>query len=386
MSISRRRFLRETSLLSTAAVLRLSSSTQAQQASPPPGTPTYQTLIPPKLPTLREAGASRNLLTGCAVNTRALAADPQYALLVRQQADIVVAEDAMKFGPLRPTPDTFFFDEADALFTFAEAAGMKVRGHNFAWHRQLPPWFSGTVTPQNAEAVLVRHIETVAGRYAGRVQSWDVVNEAIHIPDGRPGGLRFAPWYQLLGPGYLDLAFRTAKRADPSALLCYNDYGLEGETPEEAAKRAAILTLLRGLLDRQVPVEAVGIQSHITAGPEHLAGPGLQRFMTAVQGMGLKLMITELDVSDRLLPAAPAPRDAAIADAYRHYLDLTLANPDVIALLTWGLTDRYTWLNGADVGRRDHLPARCLPFDANLRPVPAYCAAVEAIQRIRPRP
>ena len=134
-----------------------------------------------------------------------------------------------------------------------------------------------------------------------------------------------------------------------------------------------------------MPVDAVGIQSHITAGPDHRGGPGLQQFMAAVQGMGLKLMITELDISDRLLPAATVPRDEAVADAYRQYLDLTLANPDVIALLTWGLTDRYTWLNNADVGRRDRLPARCLPFDANLRPVPAYRAAVEAIQRARPR-
>ena len=193
MSITRRHLLSGASFLSAAAALRFTASATAQNTAAPAGTPAWQTLVPPQTPTLREAGASRKLRVGCAVNVRALTTDPQYALLIKQQANIVVAEDAMKFGPLRPTPDTFFFDDADALFTFAEAAGMEVRGHNFCWHRQLPPWFAGVVTSQNAEAVLVRHIETVAGRYAGRVQSWDVVNEAIHIPDGQPGGLRNAP-------------------------------------------------------------------------------------------------------------------------------------------------------------------------------------------------
>lgn len=391
MALTRRNFLELLSITGAATTLGLSGSSIAQApqppapASAPPGTPAYQKDVPPQLPTIREAGANRNLLAGCAVDVRALHSDPMYANLVKQQAGIVVAENSMKFGPLRPAPDQFRFDEADDLFAFAERNGMKVRGHNFVWHRQLPRWFSTYVTPANAETVLVNHIETVGQRYAGRVHSWDVVNEAIQVSDGLPGGLRNSPWYKLLGPGYIDLAYRTAKRADPSALLCYNDYDIESEAPEQAAKRAAVLNLVRGMKQRGVPLDAVGIQSHIHAGTGEVYGPGLQRFMADLHSLGLKILLTEMDVNDRALPADIPTRDRAVAEVYRNYLDLTLANPNVIALLTWGLTDRYTWLNG-EGARKDKLPERALPFDADLHPVPAYIAEVQAIQNAPTRP
>ncbi len=390
MSISRREFLSGASALGASAALGTTGVTALtgcrHQARPvaavmmPPGTPAGMALVPPQLATIREAGASRNLLAGCAVNVKLLGTETAYAQLIRQQADIVVAEDAMKFGPLRPTPDTFFFEDADFLFGFAAANGMAVRGHNFAWHCQLPPWFAGYVNRTNAEAILTQHIETVAGRYAGRVHSWDVVNEAILVEDGLPGGLRHSPWYALLGPGYIDLAFRTAKRADPGALLCLNEYGIEGERPEDERKRVALLALLRGMQSRGVPIDAVGIQSHIVGGPAYACGPGLGRFMGQAQAMGLKLLITEFDVNDRFLPGVALDvRDRAIAAAYRDYLNLTLANPEVIALLTWGITDKWTWLNKRDA-RIDGLGERGLPFDADLRPTPAYSAEVAAIQ------
>ncbi len=395
MSISRRKFVYGASALGTAAAMQVPGWAQSGAPQPagtpatvpamPPGTPASTAIVPPELTTIREAAAARHLLAGCAVNTRLIGVDAAYTQLIRQQANIVVAENAMKFGPLRPTPETFFFDDADRLFSFAEANGMAVRGHNFVWHRQLPRWFDGYVTPANAQSVLVQHIETVGGRYAGRVHSWDVVNEAIEVGDGPPNGLRNSPWYKLLGPGYLDLAYRTARRVDPKALLCYNDYGIEGETPEQTAKRAAVLALVRGMVQRGVPLDAVGIQSHIVGGPRYACGAGLQSFMAEIQRMGLKLLLTEMDVNDRFLPADIATRDREIAATYRDYLHLTLANPDVVALLTWGITDRYTWLNSEDA-RVDKLPERALPFDADLRPTLAYPATVAAIQAAPARP
>jgi endo-1,4-beta-xylanase len=173
--------------------------------------------------------ATRGLLYGCAVDVPALSAEPAYAALIRQQCNLVVAENAMKWGGLRPAPETFHFDQADALMAFAEANRIKVRGHNLAWHEWNPKWFDTYLTAANARQALVNHIRTVAGRYAGRIHSWDVVNEAIDVKQGRPDGLRDSVWLRLVGEGYLDIAFRTAREADPKALLTYNDYGIEAE-------------------------------------------------------------------------------------------------------------------------------------------------------------
>ncbi len=340
------------------------------------------TAVPSGMPTLREAARSRGLRAGCAVDIRALRADAPYAQLVKEQCNLVVAENAMKFGLIQPKQNVFFFDEADFLFSFAQTHGIEVRGHNFVWHREIPAWFEEHASPQNAASILVKHIDTVGGRYAGRVQSWDVVNEAIHLEDGKPDGLRDSPWYRLLGPGYIDLAFRTARQVDPHALLCYNEYGIEGENAGDAAKRAAVLTLLRGMRERGVPLDAVGIQSHISAGGSAPYGQGLTDFMGAIRAMGLQIMLTEMDVNDRALGADIRTRDAAIGAAYYQYLMLALANPAVNAVLTWGITDRYTWLNGKDSDahlRSDKLPERPLPFDADLKPKLAYVGEVQAI-------
>jgi endo-1,4-beta-xylanase len=325
--------------------------------------------------TLRAAAARNGLLAGTCVTVPRLRDTPEYAALIAQQASIVVAESEMKFGPLRPAPDKFFFDQADFLVDFATQHKSKVRGHNFVWHRSLPAWFAGFVTPANAEQVLTHHIQTVAARYAGRIHSWDVVNEAIQVDDNLPGGLRNSPWQKVL-PGYIDIAFRTARAADPHALLCYNDYGIEGEDPKSAAKRAAVLALVRGMQQRGVPIDAVGIQSHLTAG--HTYGPQLLAFMADVRGLGLKLLLTEMDVNDRELPPDPATRDAVVAKTYSDYLTQTLRDPAVLALLTWGITDRFTWLNHED-NRKDNLPERCLPFDSDFHPTPAFTAELNAL-------
>jgi endo-1,4-beta-xylanase len=300
-----------------------------------------------------------------------LAHDAGYAALVREQSNIVVAENAMKWGPMRPTIDTYNFVEADALVAFAEANTMKVRGHNLCWHRQLPGWFETEATTANARDLLTSHIQHVAGRYAGRMHSWDVVNEAILPTDGRADGLRESPWLKLVGDDYIELAFHTARAADPTALLTYNDYGIEGEDAASARKRAAVLILMRRLKARRVPLDAVGIQSHISAG--HQYGTGLTGFMTAIRGMGLQIFLTEMDVNDREWPADDGIRDSVVADTYGSYLDLTLREPAVRVAITWGITDRSTWLNSEDA-RRDHLPERCLPFDDKDAPTKAFFA------------
>ena len=367
---TRRQFLSQTAATASLAALPIRALSQIQSAT---------TL---RAAAASESAASRGLLVGCCVPARALRNDPAYAALVKQQMNILVAENEFKFGPIHPQPTTFFFDDADTIIDFAEQNGMKMRGHNFVWHRALPPWFATYVTPQNAEQVLVNHIETVGGRYKGRIHSWDVVNEAIQVSDNLPNGMRNSPWQKVL-PNYIDTAFRTARRVDPHALLTYNDYDIEAEDAASTAKRAAILDLVRGMQQRGVPIDAIGIQSHIHAGPKpdgsHTYGPALTQFMKDVQSLGLKLMLTEMDVNDRDIPADIPTRDAAVADLYSSYLRTTLANKNVLALLTWGITDKYTWLNH-EGARKDGQPERSLPFDADLKPKPAFFAELNALK------
>ena len=323
--------------------------------------------------------AARGLLYGCAVDVHALKADPAYASLIREQCSILVAENAMKWGPLRPSADTFRFDEVDTLVAFAEAKNIKMRGHNLAWHRGNPKWFDAELTAANARKLLVTHIQTVMGRYAGRMHSWDVVNEAIDVKDGRPDGMRNTVWLRLAGDDYLDLAFRTAREADPKALLTYNEYGIESDDPEAEKKRAATLAMLRRMLDHKVPLDALGVQSHIAVAGAHgpTYGPGLVRFLSSVRALGLQVFITEMEVNDRTLAADIPQRDTAVAAAYKQYLDLVLAEPAVRAVLTWGITNRHTWLNGED-SRADGQPERPLPFDSNYHPTQAFSAIRDA--------
>ena len=375
MPLSRRSFLRDASSTAAAATLGLSGCAHPRAAAK----------LPAPAITIAQAGRRTGILAGSAVDVRALRTSAPYADLIRTQCAIVVAENAMKFGPLHPDQNRFFFDDADYLVEFAQRNGILVRGHNFVWHRQLPGWFGASATAANAEQILVDHIEHVAGRYRGRIHSWDVCNEVIHLEDHQPGGLRASPWYTLLGPRYIDVAFQAARRADPHALLCYNDYGIESESPADAAKRASVLALLRGMQARGVPIDAVGIQGHISAGPNRHYGPSLTRFMAEVQALGLKLFVSEMDVNDRELPPSEAARDAGVAATYAEFLQATLANQALIMMLTWGLTDRYTWLNGED-SRADHLPERCLPFDSALQPLPALNAEIHALLQAPPRP
>ncbi len=331
---------------------------------------------------LKAHAAARGLTYGCAVVPYLLDRDEAYTRLVKEQAGILVAENSMKWAPMRPAIDRFNFEQADKLVAFAEANGMLVRGHNLCWHRQLPKWFEAEANKSNARELLTTHITTVAGRYAGKLQAWDVVNEAVFPPDGRKDGLRDSPWMRLIGPEYIELAFRTARAADSHALLTYNDYGIEAEDDASAKKRAAVLELVQGLKDRGVPLDAVGVQSHIEVGKAY--GAGLTSFLAAVRGMGLQIFVTEMDVNDRELSSNDKLRDDEVAKLYREYLELVLRDPAVKTVLTWGITDRNTWLNGEDA-RKDHLPERCLPFDARLEPVEAFFGMRDAFDFVGSR-
>jgi endo-1,4-beta-xylanase len=337
---------------------------------------------------LRARAASRGLLAGCAVDAAVLRSDEAYRNLLTEQYNIVVGENCMKWGNLRPTADTYSFDEADELMAFAQTHGMKVRGHNFVWHEALPKWFEATVNKDNAQKFMTDHIMTVGGRYKGRIHSWDVVNEAIWIKDGRPDGLRSSsPWMQMLGPEYINIAFKTARQVDPKALLTYNEYGIEYDTEEEGKKRAAVLGLLRRMKAAGTPIDALGIQSHIRAGGKDTFGKGLTELIASAREMGLQVFITEMDVKDEDIDSNDiSVIDREVANVYRDYLTTVLHDPSVKAMLTWGVSDKHTWLNSPSQRKKNpDRMARPLPFDKDYAPKEAFFAIRDAFDGAKKR-
>ena len=337
---------------------------------------TEQPIAPPALRgSLRHIAAARGLKFGAAIPWEELVGYPAYANLVIQQCGILVPEVELKWNALRPAPEEFDFRGADRLYAFAALHGMLLRGQPLIWEQALPQWFMSAVNAQNAKSVMMRHISTVVAHFAGKTHSWDVVNEAIQLEDGRIDGLKVTPWLRFLGPEYIDTAFHIAHAADPNATLVLNENWLEPENYAAERKRQAMLALLTQLKRNGVPIHALGVQSHVSAEMQ-TTGPRFKRFLQAIEDLGLAIMITEMDVRDQRLPSNVEERDQLVAKQYQDYLSFMLQFTSLTTIVTWGLTDRYTWLARAHP-RADGLAVRPLPYDADLNPKPAW----EAIRR-----
>jgi endo-1,4-beta-xylanase len=331
-----------------------------------------------ELKALRDVAASRGLLFGAAIPKRNLAGDLIFSRLASRQCGILVPELELKWEALRPTPDRFDFSGGDWLYEYTQQNHMLFRGHTLVWEAALPAWFASTVNALNAKSIMLDHISTVVRHYAGKMHSWDVVNEAFRIEDGRPDGLKITPWLQYIGPDYIAEAFHAAREADPTAALYYNENWLEPETESSEKKRRAVLTLLTSFRKKGVPIHGLGIQSHIFA-DANVTGPKYWRFLQEVSDLGLTIIISELDVRDKNLPANTEVRDRAVAEQYYKYLSLVLKCTAVKAVLTWGLSDRYTWIARSQP-RTDGSPVRPLPYDAYLAPTASRWAIQAALQ------
>lgn len=331
-------------------------------------------------PSLRQLAVRSGRYFGTCAQVQNLLADPAYAALVTGQCSVLVPENELKWGTLRPSPtQPFNFAPADVALAFAEQHGMRVRGSCFTWTNDLPWWFDAYVTPQNALQVLEEHITTVMTRYKGRVFSWDVANEATY-----GGGYYPTPWAKLLGPRYLDAAFRIAHRTDPGAQLLLNEYNLEYSNAYSRERQRAVLRVLDELLSRGVPVHGLGVQGHLEwAAMAHQFDARQHRsFLRRVAAMGLRVVITELDVTDVNLPTDPVTRDRGVAAAYQRYLETVLDEPCVDGIVSWGLSDKYTWINSSNekrFQRADGHAERPLPFDGSMGAKPARDATARAL-------
>jgi len=331
----------------------------------------------PEIPKLRELARQKNLLFGSAVSDPQLKR-PDLTALLLDQCSILVAENQMKWRGTHPEQDRFDFTQADNFMNFAESNHLTARGHNLCWHEHNPPWLDAAITQQNAVSLLTTHIQTVATRYKGRIHSWDVVNEAIDPTHKNPGGLRNSLWLTNIGPDYLDLAYRTAAKSDPAALLTYNDYDIETDSPSQQAKREAVLAMLQTAIKKGTPIQALGMQSHLRTNEGTSTWTGLNKFLKEIEKLNLKVYVTELDVDDQFMPADIPERDRQVAEIYRSYLDNILRHNSVKAVLTWCLSDRDSWLQNFRP-RKDAQPQRPLPFDAQLNPKPAFYALRDSL-------
>jgi endo-1,4-beta-xylanase len=289
--------------------------------------------------TLRQLAKPTGVRIGTAVNTSALADDATYRTLVAQQFNSVTPENVMKWEVVQPERSRYDFTEADELVAFARANKQKVRGHTLVWHNQLPKWLTdGTWTKKELRSILREHIRTEVGHFRGQIWAWDVVNEAIDDN----GQLRDTFWLQNLGPGYIADAFRWAHKADPKAILFYNDYNIEGVN----AKSDRVYALVQQLQAEGVPIQGVGVQGHLST--DYDLPSDMQANLHRFGKLGLRTAVTEADVRITL-PVTPAERLAQSA-GYSYMLQSCLLERSCISYTVWGFTDKYSWVPGTFPG------------------------------------
>jgi endo-1,4-beta-xylanase len=328
--------------------------------------------------------AAANTLTrrrsgfGAAVAWADLNADPDLAKAIKAYCAEIVPVYELKWGPLRSSRDAFAFGPADALMDFAERNAMKMRGHNLVWYYGMPDWTREISSPAEAERELLRHIGTVVSRYRDRIVSWDVVNEPISDNPKSDRDRRETLWTHFLGESYAATAFRAAAAADPEARLVVNEYDIEFADAASRIKRAALRRFALELLDAGAPLHAIGLQCHLR-GDKPIDRDGVTEFVEEMRGEGLDIYVTELDVQDQYLPEPAAERDAIVARAVTEVLAAISAPAPIDTLLTWGLSDRYSWISQM-FPRADHTPNRPLPLDSQFNPKP-FMTAIEKFTR-----
>lgn len=305
--------------------------------------------------------------------------------VIETQFNSVVAENVMKSGVIQPREGEFKFELPDQFVAFAAQHDMYTVGHCLIWHSQAPRWFfTDEQGNEVSREVLIdrmkAHIDAVAGRYRGKVDCWDVVNEAFEDD----GSWRENKFYQIVGPEYVELAFRFAQEADPDAELLYNDYSMFHK-----GRRDAVVTLVKDLKAKGLRIDGIGMQAHY--GMDYPDFDDFEESIIAFAGAGVEVHITEMDISvlpmpdpgvgadvrasfeyqEKMNPYAdglPEEVRQAWHDRYLNFFRIFLKHQDKIKRVTlWGVSDRQSWKNNWPVRGRTDYP---LLFDRELQPKP----------------
>jgi endo-1,4-beta-xylanase len=350
-----------------------------------------------------QAAFKQDFLVGTALGTAQIMGEEPRALeLAAEQFNAITPENCLKWAEVHPEPEVYNFEPSDKYVAWGEEHGMFIVGHTLVWHNQTPAWaFAGVGgKPLDRATALARiksHIETVVGRYKGRIDGWDVVNEAINdegqLRTGPVGAWpkRGEPWHAAIGDDYIEQAFRFAHAADPDAELYYNDYN-----EWYPAKIKAISELVTGLKAKGVRIDGLGLQGHW--GIDYPELEEIDHMLTEYSKLGVKLKITELDVSVLPMPGRqtgaeitararpeaagnpyadglPADKQQELARRYADIFRLFVKHRDAIDRVTfWGVHDGQSWRNGWPVGNRVDYP---LLFDREYQPKPAFDAVIE---------
>lgn len=322
---------------------------------------------------LREYADKIGLNVGTCIFGRTYQTNQDYNKVLTRDFNTIVAENEMKASAMQPQKGQFSFGTADQMVTFAQENNMKVRGHTLVWHAQNPSWLSGgSWTRETLLEQMKLHIEGVVGHFKGKVFEWDVVNEAFS--DNSSGGLRGSFWQRTIGDDFLDSAFTYAHRANPDAILYYNDYN----TSDVNAKSTAVYNRVKTMLENGVPISGIGFQSHQTL-EEYTPAfiESLKENFDRFGKLGLDIAVTEMDVRITL-PSDQADLDKQAA-YYREYLETFLANPACKTFMIWGFTDQYSWVSGTFPGTGE-----ALIFTASYQPKPAYTSLLKVLTEFEP--
>ena len=340
------------------------------------------TSAPFRSPSLAKAAQKAGLIFGASAS-KEIFENPSYAALYRHHAKLITTDVALKFDYIRATEHQWDFGEADKLLAFAQQNDMQLRGHTLIWNENAPDWLKRRSASQ-IEYVFEQHIDKVAGRYAGQLHSWDVINEPFWPGHGKKGGYRTGPWFEALGSSYVKRAFKRAALADPRTPLVLNEAHCERDDQIGKKIRASMLRLIDELLDAGIALDGVGLQAHLQPSKKY-NDQVFTDFLWKLHERGLNIHISEFDIDDSPYPHKIPTRDKLVARRAHQFLSKVLQVPSVKSVICWQLADRYSWYT--NMAKQDNpatkrLP-RPLPFDDRLRPKPFHEAMIRAFRERR---